>query len=550
MSTSLADAIADIATPLPTTYQLHPKQFSANHIEVWIGVWSHERPTGNVKLVALKNGADVFTYSFGLGSLEKRGRPVVTAEGMIPPCWHKVLTFPQREPDTEYTFELRINNTVVAEAAASTLPMRLSENPKRPFTVFLGSCYYAPNDGAGEVGLAFQRLRVDPKYKYTRPTVKFLVGDQVYLDAPVQRWILGPGLSDRGREIRSAFTARYWYSWSKLDRMLSYDAAYHLADDHEFWNDFPRHNAPWMLGWIGGTYYTRKAREFYDAFQASPGTAEFSVGEDLSFFVADTRRHQSKNSERFMYETEFLQLLAWVRDLRSPGILVLSQPLFVKPTSDFVFGGAEPTNVTLPDMDHGLPWFKQYKRLAHALMEAGSDIVILSGDVHFGRVARAIIGNADFPHQIIEIISSPMAYLDHAESFWDLGHDDDPAAFPRRKYRHAVLGRAAIDYLEATEPKPAAAPFWLKTHPDGRLEAKPGTEPDPGKGWARLGGESADNFATVSFVRRSPGVVDMTIRSWLPRRGPPSKTTIPLDYERSFRLRRRRWEEAVDSAMY
>jgi hypothetical protein len=55
----------------------------------------------------------------------------------------------------------------------------------------------------------------------------------------------------------------------------------------------------------------------------------------------------------------------------------------------------------------------QYSRLCQALAMASHDVAVLSGDVHFGRVATIEIARRDRerPTRLFEVISSPMALV-------------------------------------------------------------------------------------------------------------------------------------------
>ena len=57
-------------------------------------------------------------------------------------------------------------------------------------------------------------------------------------------------------------------------------------------------------------------------------------------------------------------------------------------------------------MDLGLPDFRQYTELLDALRQAPHAVVILTGDVHFGRVAVCQFLNGQ---EIVEVIASPLA---------------------------------------------------------------------------------------------------------------------------------------------
>ena len=102
------------------------------------------------------------------------------------------------------------------------------------------------------------------------------------------------------------------------------------------------------------------------------------------------------------------KLERWVGALTCPGVLVLGQPLLTTRGSLW---------------DKNLPAYTtQYRRLCDAILRSPHDVVVLSGDVHFGRVARVSApGSRGQGVRILEVVSSPLSVLDHAG-----GHFESP----------------------------------------------------------------------------------------------------------------------------
>jgi hypothetical protein len=117
----------------------------------------------------------------------------------------------------------------------------------------------------------------------------------------------------------------------------------------------------------------------------------------LSFFVADTRIERTEATAAFTSEAELLAIEAWAAALDGPGCLVVGQLLF----------SAE-SGIKGRFMDYGLPDFAQYPRLVAALMAARHTIVILTGDVHFGRVA---VSQIEPGRDVVEVVASPLALV-------------------------------------------------------------------------------------------------------------------------------------------
>ena len=71
-----------------------------------------------------------------------------------------------------------------------------------------------------------------------QPDLKFLCGDQVYLDFP--SFLLGIPY-DRKLQAR-LFLSKYLQNWGdpqRLGSVLEEGATWFCADDHEYWNNFP-----------------------------------------------------------------------------------------------------------------------------------------------------------------------------------------------------------------------------------------------------------------------------------------------------------------------
>jgi len=138
------------------------------------------------------------------------------------------------------------------------------------------------------------------------------------------------------------------------------------------------------------------ARELFQIFQTAPGLpVKFKV-EPLSFCIAETRFNRGSGGGDFMLPAAFDDLGNWAANLEGPGVLVLGQPFFENTGSS---------------KDYGLPDFKnQYQQLTRYLRQSNHTIVILTGDVHYGRLAVANL-RPELGTKLYEVISSPMQLL-------------------------------------------------------------------------------------------------------------------------------------------
>jgi hypothetical protein len=321
---------------------------------------------------------------------------------------HREVRVSGLQPRQTYSFTLQSNGNDVASAKVTTLPTALPLLGEKPFTVLLGSCFARLEDEGGRVANTFFHLPHS-----ARPDVKFLAGDQVYLDSPASAFTRPHSVS----ELHEGFVRHYTATWGDpkgLATLLSEGANFFSSDDHEYWN-----NAPNRAVHIPDTYlgnldaWLKAARELYRAFQTPKTITEFTVP-PVSFLIADTRINRSADESDFMKAADLLRVEQWVKALKGPGVLVIGQPLLQTTTN--VFSG------TL--FDWNLPDYKQYHALVEIVGASPHSLVILTGDVHFGRVARSTLRS---DKDLVEIISSPLSLVDEvARGKWEKA----PAYFP------------------------------------------------------------------------------------------------------------------------
>ena len=344
----------------------------------------------------------------------------VTAGGVIPQCevrtFFHVVHFTGLPAGTAM-----IASANEARAKFSTLPVALPRVGQQPLTVLLGSCYYANRDrGVASLVQAITRE--------VRPDLKFLCGDQVYLDAPFYRVPSAESLQAR------LFVAKYLNNWAfrkSLRSLLEAGATWFSADDHEYWNNFP--NPATLIDVTltsqGRKRYRRIAGSLYDVFQKDISFDEpyrvFRI-HPLEFMVVDTRSGRERGDEKFMTSCGLDTVTGWVDGLRGPGVLVTGQPLFVKPHTGFIGG------LRLRFVDRNLAKYQQYDRLAKSLVSAPHSILVLTGDVHFPRVAKAM-QPTDGRRSVYEVIASPSALVS-SPSAWLSGN-------PRPKMRRLISRR-------------------------------------------------------------------------------------------------------------
>jgi hypothetical protein len=332
------------------------------------------------------------------------------------------------EPGTSYSLRLRVDGRApegsekhLREARVTTLPATLPGQGEKPFTALLGSCFYKPNDEEGMVGKTFRHL---PENR--RPDIKVLCGDQVYLDNPWYETTLRYNGGNLRRGLfRATLFRKYMDNWKQVVRgeagfrqLLRDGANYFCSDDHEFWNNAPNFGGIGFINTLSKAqrcWWLGAARELFEAIQSPKPLTCFDVAMPseasprcLSFCIADTRINRSIGRERFMDDDDLKAVGRWIRELRGPGVLVVGQPLLTGETDAKQSLREDPNRTLWSALDRNLADYDQYRELVDYVKASAHSIVVLSGDVHFGRVAcvRREAGSkeADF----VEIIASPM----------------------------------------------------------------------------------------------------------------------------------------------
>lgn len=444
-------------------FLLVPHEATARTATVWIGAFDEEDVRTKSVAVEFSGGGDNGTVELNTAAWQrwKSYRP-------LDRTWFNIRTLLKRkqdpkkeifyyqrvtlgaererslQPRTSYFLKLRIDGqTVTPEdpygaAQVTTLPEELPLEENNAFTLLLGSCFYrfgvdGSEDKDGLVGKTYYHMG-------KKPDIKVLCGDQVYLDNPWRQTTLKwnrsysqPGL------FRATLLQRYLENWRQVQgenqdagfrQLLKNGANYFCSDDHEFWNNAPnfggvafRHTFRRIMR----DWYFREALELYKAFQSPSPLVRFRVG-PLSFCIADTRVNRDIRGMQFMDDEDLLDVKRWIDTLEGPGILVIGQPLLAKEnvirtvrdrslreafaaywSKGFLRGtkGLRDDAVSFL-LDKDLPDYrKQYHELISCIAESDHSIVVLTGDVHFGRVAHGDLKRGD-GDKFIEVIASPM----------------------------------------------------------------------------------------------------------------------------------------------
>lgn len=420
-----------------------------------------------------------------------------------------VVTFQRLDAGSEYrlAFERRIEADPRAgirrrwqrlrSGTFHTLPSRVPEKGRDAFTIGLGSCFYHHRDG-GRAAASYKAL-YERGSNTVRPDVTMLVGDQVYLDSGFD------SLSLIKEEIRERIADDYALHWQALGSMLSRGGTWTLPDDHEYWNDYPFTDSllPTLLALKlrhVRKHWTKAASDGVKNVQRSPVVESFTLGDDLSVCLADLRSYRSRHE--LLPEAPFKTLLDWAGYRACPGVLVLPQPLIVEQNK----------------VERNLRSYEtQYARLLEALGSVSHDVVVLSGDVHFGRIASVPIGTRGA--RLVEIISSPMSNLTGLNGLATSVATDRPARFPHDAAAR-TLGwpRQKVNYYKNGG---ARGRFFVQSRKGRLLSAYPRDR-------------TREHVMTVSFCRHAGGI-EVTANAWLLRQRTQGGNMPVRSFTRPFR---------------
>jgi hypothetical protein len=399
-----------------------PQLPHADGAELWFSSFAQARPSPRV-------GVDVESVSgVRRATLELDWCPVATHS---PRMWVARARVDGLAANHTYTLWLRpgLGRRYGAPAVVRTLPQALPGPQAWPFTVFLGSCFDYRGEGASGVG-ELRRLLSDERL----PHLKLLCGDQIYLDLPVFQ-----DIPSRAPAAYGFALGKYLRNWAPRGTQLAngygdflrHGANLFVSDDHEFWNNYP-----FAASHLPCTYTAASrqrlggiAAALYRGFQARCGVGdgrralqEITLGTpgepgSLEIYAIDGRLERAY--ERAHWPADVEELCARLRRLRAPAVVVLSQPLFEPAVS----------GLRRRWVDAGIPDFRDYEPLVHALDDAPHDVLVLSGDIHCGRIAvcQAARGRS----KIVEVVASPLSLIP-GTSFADAPAH---AAFPSRPLR-------------------------------------------------------------------------------------------------------------------
>ena len=406
---------------------------------------------------------------------------------------------------------------ILRSASIRTLPKRLPRHKPhiKPFTIALGSCYWPDQDG-GRVGTAYRGLYDYPGHPHDSPDLTFLTGDQVYLDVgfDLRSWV--------PKEVRRRIARDYARHWQGLSDVLTRGATYMLPDDHEWYNGYPDPDPKNSYLWALQDKKVRKAwertaRQGIVNVQQCPVVEIMEFPGDLSLCFADLRSFRKPNLGGLMNPKDLNRVLAWAQGLTTPGVLVSPQPLIV---------------ATNPHEANLLDYTEDYCRLLAALGSTGHDIVVMSGDVHYGRVVSVKLGARDAT--LHEVVSSPLSNLTYLNAWFAANRNLlTPARFPDRRAFDHPRGKQHLSGW-----KSQTVNHYPEKNKDGsRYDIEPKTS---WRKWIYPGTRTREHFMSIAFSRHGDGSgIRMTVKGWLIRDVDKDKQHKRILPQQAFRFSRK-----------
>ena len=294
------------------------------------------------------------------------------------------------------------------ELPTATLPETIPQTlDGSAFNVLLCSCYSQPEDGSGLLGAIVSQIKL-------KPHLTLMLGDQIYGDLPLDERL--PGDADG---VAQKIGAKYFGNWASsqlgaagLEQIFRRAPLLCVADDHEYWNNYPFTQAQLPKTWTEGgrKQWTKVAKELYEDYElAGPagGTQRLDI-DPLSLLVVDMRSERDTDFDKLVPAATLAEMQAWADDLVAAknagkpkfGLLASGQALFAAPAneSERVKVDAELGNYAQFDRD--------IMSILETLADNGIPVVYITGDVHWGRVARRIERTGGRP-LLYEVIASP-----------------------------------------------------------------------------------------------------------------------------------------------
>jgi len=366
-------------------------------VQIWVGLYGHANPPPATLSVAGQSVSAGFTpihdETRAPDGAPLNHRAVLRVEGLAPdtPCRAVVDAGGER-----------------AVVQTRTLPAQLPAALDDSFNILLFSCYFQPEDASGQVDTVVGSLPL-PIH------LTLLMGDQIYGDLPLFHDFPADAVA-----AARLLGAKYRANWASVQlgpggigRVLARAPVLCVADDHEYWNNYPFSQAQLPVTWTpeGRQAWAGAARALYEDYQLGALPARYAQRLDigpLKMLALDMRSFREDNLSTLVGAEGVNALRTWAADLESArqvgaaafGLLCSGQALLVEKKNEWrrYLADAEMAN------------YRQFDNLIFPVLDdlaaKGIPVIYVTGDVHWGRVAQAVDVRSQVP-MLYEVITSP-----------------------------------------------------------------------------------------------------------------------------------------------
>jgi hypothetical protein len=379
----------------------------SDRLRIWVGVFGDAQPAQPVL------GVNATSYAIETVAPLRAIRDGML-DGQGDSLNHRALyEITGLRPGVPWRVTVRAGDEKEHTLTASTLPLDLPGEFDQWFNILLCSCYSQPQDASGTLGRTIERIM-------TRPDLTFLMGDQIYGDLP-----LTEDLPNDNPGVARTLGRKYLLNWTSgalatggLAAVLARAPVMCVADDHEYWNNYPFSQAQLPKTWTadGRDQWKQVARALYEDYQlgTSAGAAQrIDIG-PLKMLMVDMRSDRDDELNRLLSDGTAAKVTAWENALHADrnnglscfGLLCSGQALFVAPK------GRLGRTVADAEMSNYSEFDSLIVPALERLAAHGIPVVYVTGDVHWGRVAQARyrLSGAD-QMMIHEIIASPSCLI-------------------------------------------------------------------------------------------------------------------------------------------
>ena len=370
-------------------------------VQIWVGLYGHANPPPATLSVAGQSVSAGFTPI----------RDETRAPDGSPLNHRAVLRVQGLAPDTPCRAVVDAGGEQ-AVVQTRTLPAQLPAALDDSFNILLFSCYSQPEDASGQVDTVVGSLPL-PIH------LTLLMGDQIYGDLP----LFHDFPSDQVAAAR-LLGAKYRSNWASVQlgpggigRVLARAPVLCVADDHEYWNNYPFSQAQLPVTWTpaGRQAWAGAARALYEDYQLGTLPAQYAQRLDigpLKMLALDMRTFREDKLSTLLGAGGVNAVRTWAADLDSArqagapafGLLCSGQALLVERKNEWrrYLLDAEMAN------------YRQFDNLIFPVLDdlagKGIPVIYVTGDVHWGRVAQAIDVRSQMP-MLYEVITSPACLI-------------------------------------------------------------------------------------------------------------------------------------------